>query len=175
MVRNHRCPICVSLFAKRINQKTTRLPPESRYLSAAGIAHLRQQYTRTTKESLKRAIRHRIDDIRGDGGVVGRGGTFGSETTDINTFVLALQGHSSNDLQSVVRLWKGKPLKDRSSGLQRSFNSQGTQLPSIHVDSESDSEIGLGKLLKGVSKRTKKIGEGVTGQVSGIQGAFVED
>jgi hypothetical protein len=165
---------CYSMFLK-----TTRNAPESEYLAASGIAHLRQQYNRTTKEYLKRDIRHRIDDIRGEVGHnglssgVSKSAILEEETTDINTFVTAVQNNGSSDIQSVVYLWKGKFKKDkfaprRSATWLTGAANQTTGEDAITagiVDSstESDDEAGFGKLLKGVSKRTKKIGGGVTG------------
>lgn len=146
--------------------KTTRHAPDSEVLTAEGIIHLRQQYTRTTKDFLKRAIRHRIDDIRGEGlsSGISKSAIMEEETTDINAFVAAVQTNGSNDIQSVVNLWKGKLKKERGYS-RRSDPWQGDEAPAHTAGSESDSddEAGFGKLLKGVSKRTRKIGDGVTG------------
>lgn len=146
--------------------KSTRNAPSSDYLTAEGIAHLRQQYTRTTKEFLKRAIRHRLDDIRGDGlsSGISKSAILEEETTDINVFVAAVKANGSSDLQSVVDLWKGKFKKNKSYG-RRSDPWQGDEaaITVSEMSSGSDDEAGFGKLLKGVSRRTRKIGDGVTG------------
>lgn len=149
--------------------KSTRNAPTSDFLTAEGIIHLRQQYTRTTKEFLKRAIRHRLDDIRGEGlsSGISKSAILEEETTDINVFVTAVQTNGSSDIQTVVNLWKGKFKKDKTYG-RRSDPWQGDDLTSHVGDSgtETDDEAGFGKLLKGVSKRTRKIGGGVTGSVT---------
>ena len=147
--------------------RSTRNAPTSHYLTAEGIVHLRQQYTRTTKEFLKRAIRHRLDDIRGDGlsSGISKSAILEEETTDINVFVTAVQTNGASDIQSVVNLWKGKFRKNKSNGRRSDPWQQGDE-PLVQVgesSTESDDEAGFGKLLKGVSKRTKKIGGGVTG------------
>lgn len=146
--------------------RSTRNAPTSEFLTAGGIVHLRQQYTRTTKEFLKRAIRHRLDDIRGEGlsSGISKSAILEEETTDINVFVTAVQTNGSSDIQSVVNLWKGKFKKNKHSG-RRSDPWQGDEVL-VHVGesgSETDDEAGFGKLLKGVSKRTRKIGDGMTG------------
>lgn len=146
--------------------KTTRHAPESEVLTAEGIIHLRQQYTRTTKDFLKRAIRHRIDDIRGEGlsSGISKSAILEEETTDINAFVAAIQSNGSGDIQSVVNLWKGKIKKDRGYGRRSDpFQGDDTTVNLGGSGTESDDEAGFGKLLKGVSKRTRKIGDGVTG------------
>ncbi|KAK9900836.1 hypothetical protein P389DRAFT_208263 [Cystobasidium minutum MCA 4210] len=152
---------CYSTF-----MKTTRHAPESEVLTAEGIIHLRQQYTRTTKDFLKRAIRHRIDDIRGEGlsSGISKSAILEEETTDINAFVAAIQSNGSGDIQSVVNLWKGKIKKDRGYGRRSDpFQGDDTTVNLGGSGTESDDEAGFGKLLKGVSKRTRKIGDGVTG------------
>lgn len=155
--------------------KSTRNAPTNEYLTAEGIVHLRQQYTRTTKEFLKRAIRHRLDDIRGEGlsSGISKSAILEEETTDINVFVTAVQTNGSSDVQSVVNLWKGKFKKNKSYG-RRSDPWQGDEA-TVDVSesgSESDDEAGFGKLLKGVSKRTKKIGDGMTGWASFDDGSL---
>lgn len=152
---------CYSTF-----MRSTRHAPNSDILTAEGITHLRQQYTRTTKEFLKRAIRHRLDDIRGEGlsSGISKSAILEEETTDINVFVTAVQTNGSSDIQSVVNLWKGKFKKERGYG-RRHDPWQGDEqaVNGGGSGSESDDEAGFGKLLKGVSKRTRKIGDGMTG------------
>lgn len=146
--------------------KSTRNAPTAEYLTAEGIIHLRQQYTRTTKEFLKRAIRHRLDDIRGEGlsSGISKSAILEEETTDINVFVTAVQTNGSSDIQSVVNLWKGRFRKSKAHG-RRTDPWQGDDgaVAVSESGSESDDEAGFGKLLKGVSKRTRRIGDGMTG------------
>lgn len=152
---------CYSAF-----MRTTRNAPDSDHLSVDGIQHLRQQYSRTTKESLKRAIRHRFDDIRGEGlsSGINKSAIMEEETTDINVFAAAVQANGGSDMQSLVNLWKGKFKRDKMYP-RRSLPGQIDDADSASGDSgsESDDEAGFGKLLKGVSGRAKRLGGGVTG------------
>lgn len=150
--------------------RSTRSAPDSAYLSAGGIAHLRQQYSRTTKESLKRAIRHRLDDIRGEGGThAHRGTVFEDEMTDINAFASTVQTMSGSDVPSVVYLWKGKLRKDKlgsslgtSTGTMRRSGADDSAPNILVTDSEDETGLG-GKLLRGVTRGKRRIGGGVTG------------
>jgi len=157
------------LLAYESFMKSTRNPPDAHYLSAAGIHHFKQQYTRTTKESLKRAIRHRLDDIRGDGNTAAsnKASACEDETADILAFINAIQTLGSGDVQSVTTLWRGKykkdELQDRKGSMPRAHGDDQVEASS-QISSDSEDETGLGsKIIRGVSRRTKKIGGGVTG------------
>ena len=163
--------------------RTTRgAPSESRFLTVANIQHLRQQSTRTPKSQVKRFFNHGLEEfhIKGESATQAKGGIMDQETTDIAIFEAALKAYSGgSDVASVVNLWKGNYKPEKMIGRSKLSTSERVsqvspvvvtapheegQQSAIHHYTDTEDESGLGtKLIRGVTKTTRKLGGGVSG------------
>lgn len=154
---------------------------ETRFLTRENVLHLRMQLPRAPQHKFKKVFQHALEDLhlKGESATQAKGGILDEATSSVEELALAIRSHpGKEDVPSVVNLWKGIYKRDRMIGrtllaqsqtATRTNSTVGRSVPEQpdptieHIDVEDETGFGS-KIIRGVSKTTRKFG----GEISGL-------